>query len=365
MMMLDNLNLQQLAAVADWNSAWRNRMRFNLTNALLCVAVFVMAVGCLLGGCSQQSGSAQNRLAGEAALDQVLGKYGLRGKVVLVQFGVVGCANSDAGLKRMIALQKLGPTNLQFLRVEGEGGGLAEYKTAATSYYKAMSPPFPVHYDSQDALGQAVKATAMPCCILVDTFGHIRYRGRFPEDNLGEWVAQLAAEKTDPGSDVPLFGTQTLDVAKLLESTVLPEFSKSTAARSLNSYMGQAGMLVIFVDTHCPFSGEAMRDVPQITPQLANLKIPTVMVNIDDALEDVQKHYTDNAYGVPVLYDTTTATKDKWGIESVPTLVYITADQQVGYNGVAIWQDLATAVEKNLKVAAGTIKFAPKGTGFG
>jgi len=322
----------------------------------------MIVVGCLLGGCSQ------SRSASEVALDRVWGMNDLRGKVVLVQFGMVGCPVSDAGLKQMIAMQSSSSRgNLHFLRVECGVGG--ENEAAVASYYQTTAPPFPVYRDPQGTLAQAVKATAVPCCILVDSFGHIRYRGRFPEQQqLGEWVAQLAAERTDPGSDASLFGSRALEVSQLLRQTTLPEVSQSappTAARPLNNYMGQAGLLVIFVDTHCPFSAEAMQDVPKITPILASLKIPTVMVNLDDDAQDVQKHYAAHAYGVPVLYDTTTKTKDKWGIESVPTLIYITANEQVGYNGVAVWKELADAVEKNLKVPAGTIQFAPKGTGFG
>ncbi|MCL2646428.1 MAG: hypothetical protein FWD61_05395 [Phycisphaerales bacterium] len=128
-------------------------MKFNLANALLCpcicIAAFVIVAGCLLGGCGQQSGEAK----GETALDQVLGEHGLRGKVVLVQFGMVGCANSDEGLKRMIAIHRLAPSNLHFLRVEQ-----GENEAAITSYYRTTTPSFPVHRDLQFVLAQAVKA---------------------------------------------------------------------------------------------------------------------------------------------------------------------------------------------------------------
>ncbi|MCL2639511.1 MAG: hypothetical protein FWD53_01570 [Phycisphaerales bacterium] len=329
----------------------------NIVRLSICLFVLVVVVGC---------GQLQKRSAGEVALDQVLGQYDLRGKVVLVQFGAVSCRNSDEGLKRMIALQNLGRGNLHFLRVEGGYKG-SQDEAAIASFYQATKPPFPVHRDPQSALAQAVQATAFPTCVLVDTFGHIRYRGKFPEDQLGEWVAQLAVEKSDPGGDVPLFGTQVLDIPKLLRHTILPEVSQAptTALLPLSNHMGKAGLLVIFVDVHCPFAATAMQDIPKITPILAKLNIPTVMVNLDDAKADVQKHYANHAFGVPVLYDVATTTKNLWSIASVPTLVYITADQQVGYNGVATWQDLATAVEQHLKLAANTIQFAPKGTGFG
>jgi len=165
----------------------------------------------------------------------------------------------------------------------------------------------------------------------------------------------------EPGSDV----RQVQNLHELLQQTVLPEVASSGAPRSLSSYMGKAGLLVMFVDVHCPVAAEAMQDVPKVTPILADLKVPTVMINLDDAVTEVQRHYAENIFGVPVLYDTTTGTKNQWGVESVPTLVYITADQRTGYNGVATWKDLAIAVEKHLKLAAGTINFAPKGTGFG
>jgi hypothetical protein len=129
--------------------------------------------------------------------------------------------------------------------------------------------------------------------------------------------------------------------------------------------MGPSGLLVVFVDTSCRFSAKAMQDLPCVAPKLADLKIPTVLINLDDALDNVKTYYADRKLGVPVLYDASTATKLQWNIQSVPTVVFISADKQASYNGTAVWKNLAGAIEKNLNLSPGAVQLVAEGTGYG
>ena len=216
----------------------------------------------------------------------------------------------------------------------------------------------------QAVLAKATGATAIPTCLLVDKFGHLRYRGTYPDGPLDKWVTMLAAEKTDPGADMPLLGAVNLDISALLQHTTLPSLT-SDQPQPLTQYVGPSGLLVVFVDTTCPFSAKALQDLPTVAPKLAALKIPTVLINLNDALQNVKTYFADQKLGVAVLYDVTTATKLQWHIQSVPTVVFISADQQAGYNGTAVWKDLAAAIEKNLHLGSGTVQLVAEGTGFG
>jgi hypothetical protein len=150
---------------------------------------------------------------------------------------------------------------------------------------------------------------------------------------------------------------------QLLDNTRLPDLAG--AVKPLRTYMGPAGLLVVFVDTSCPFAIIATGDMPSIAPAFAKRGVRSVLVNITDAKRVVERTYAGGKVAVPVLYDTGKATQAAWCITSVPTVVLMDADGTVGYRGRAVWADLSAAAEKSLKLPAGSMKFSVQGTGLG
>jgi hypothetical protein len=288
----------------------------------------------------------------------VLFRSKLEGKPVLIEFGMVGCELSGAGLDSMIALQKADAIpGLGFVRVESGSDG-----AAVDEYFKEKAPPFPVYRDTQAALAKALSATAYPTFVLVDKFGHIRYEGKYPKENLEPWGKLLAAETADPGPSAPLFGARQIDVEKLLAGE-LPDLKDNV--KPLRQYMGAGGLMVLFVDTTCPFSATALKEMPSIAPSLAGQKVNAVILNNDDSKEKVLAFYAKNDTGVPVVYDVGNSSREQWNVHSVPIAVYIDPSGQIGYQGEAIWANVGAAAEKSLHLAAGAIKFTAAGTGFG
>ncbi len=180
-----------------------------------------LAAGCLLwSGCKPGADVQQKPVAGvgcatspaakspkELALAGFLSGLKLEGKPVLIEFGMVGCVLSGQGLDNMIALQTAGTVpGLAFVRVEGNPDD-----AAVAQYFKDKAPPFPVYRDSQSALAKALSATAYPTFLLADKFGHIRYQGNYPQENLVKWAQALVAENQDPGGNAPQFGARELE----------------------------------------------------------------------------------------------------------------------------------------------------------
>ena len=188
--------------------------------------------------------------------------------------------------------------------------------------------------------------------------------GKFPgEQKIIQWAEILLAQKTDPGPKPPLFGTRKLNIAKLLTTTKLPGLKEP--AQPLRKYMGRGGLVTIFTDTTCPFSDQAMGDLPDVAPTLATHGIKTVVINLSDAEPAVREYYQKRSMPTPVLYDTTAATKNLWNVQSVPTVMLIDTKAKLRYSGKAIWAQLATKAESALTLKPGSLKFAAKGTGFG
>ena len=123
--------------------------------------------------------------------------------------------------------------------------------------------------------------------------------------------------------------------------------------------------MVVFIDTTCPFSGQALKDIPAVVSRLSAAKINSVLINIDDPEDAVKKHFADRKIGATLLYDVTDGTHKRWDVHSVPTVIFVSPEKKIGYNGRPLWAQVATAIEKNRGMKGGTIQFSAKGTGFG
>jgi hypothetical protein len=330
-----------------------------------------LAAGCLLlSGCKAGADLQQKPVVAgcatstavkspkELALAGFLSALKLEGKPVLIEFGMVGCVLSGQGLDSMIALQAAGVApGLAFVRVEGNPDA-----AVVAQYFKDKAPPFPVYLDSGSALAKALSATAYPTFLLVDKFGHIRYQGNYPQENLVQWGKALVAENRDPGGSVPQFGRREMDIEKLMADK-LPDLKDEM--RPLSEYKGSGGLVLLFVDTSCPFSAIALRDMPTVSKSLAGQNVNAVVLNNGDAQSTVRDFYARNDPGVPVIYDVGAATREHWNVHSVPIVVYIAPAGKIGYQGEAVCADMGSAIETSLKLTPGAIKFTAAGTGFG
>ncbi len=320
-------------------------------------------VGCKRSAPPTTKPAASQQAAAYAAAaplrEQLLTRYDLKGRVAMIEFGLFDYPLTEQGLDGMILHQKLNDVpGLAFLRVEE-----AKDAAAVDAYYKDKDLKFPVHRDPDTTMAQSFGATSDPSFVLVDKFGRVRYRGAEPGSQLGKWVADLQAETADAGPDAAMLGVVTLDGAKLLAATSLPDLGGQTVA--LDGAMGPQGIVLVFVDTTCPFSGQALRDMPTVAPTLAKAKINSFVVNIEGSKEMVTNYFGDKNLGSPVIYDPTNATMTRWNIKSVPTIVYIGPDKTIAYNGSAVWANVGSAIEKARQLPPGTIKFAAKGTSYG
>lgn len=329
-----------------------------VASVLIC-AVLILA-GCGEGKTLQAPEVTKEQLARAKKCKEFLTEQDLIGKPAVIEFGsAVECELSDEGLEWMIRSHedKIVP-DASYLRVE-----IAQDDAAVEEYYKDKNLKFPVYRDGDKSVMEQFEATSIPTFVITGKFGRLRYRGQCPGGRFEEWANTLLAEKSDPGPAVPMFGAVELDIPRLLAKTVLP--SVRSGEISLARQMSDNGVVVVFVDTSCPFAGQALKDMPGVIQTLSKNDINSVLINIQDAEDVVKEHFAAYKPGAPLLYDTTPATKQFWNVQAVPTVIYITAEGEVGYNGKAFWTNLAQAIEKTGNVKSGSLQFGAKGTKFG
>lgn len=315
----------------------------------------------VLYGCGGDAPGPQTPAASKpAATESFLKEQGLAGRVALIQFGLVGQELSEAGLKEMASLNRAGEIQgLAYVRVEQNPD-----RKAADDYFAAQAAGLPVHHDPESALAKAFDATAWPTYVLVDKFGHVRYRGSWPgAEKVAEWVILLREEGADRGPGAPMFGVAAVDVPRLLAETKLPDLKGDI--KPLREHIGKGGLMAVFVDTKCPFSGQAIGEIKTVAATLARHNVSALLINIGERKKAVEECYAQRDVGAPVLYDVSTATQKAWKVDVVPTVVLFDSGGAVAYRGKAVWKDVGAAAEKTLSLPAGTLKFGVAGTGFG
>jgi hypothetical protein len=162
---------------------------------------------------------------------------------------------------------------------------------------------------------------------------------------------------TGSGQDAPVSDTAGPDSATLLTTTRLPDLSG--AVRPLAEHKGTAGILLAFVDTKCPFSNVAIRELPKVAFVLQPKGITSLLVNIGEPEAVVKSSY---APDVPVVYDTGRVTQKRWNVQSVPTVVLLDSVGTVTYRGGADWAGVAGAAEKMLNLTAGSVMLEAQST---
>jgi hypothetical protein len=173
---------------------------------------------------------------------------------------------------------------------------------------------------------------------------------------------QAATTTASTGADVATPGAAAIGVSKLLDETRLPDLDGTI--QSLRDRMGPKGLLVVFVDTNCPFSATAINEMSSVASVLAKQEVPSVLMNVGEPQATVEQFYTQRQVGIPVIYDTGKTTLAAWAVTSTPTAILIDSAGAVAYRGNAVWADVGAAAEKSLKLSAGSVKFTVQGTGF-
>lgn len=306
------------------------------------------------------SGKATQTGSEKLSVASVLKANGLQGRVVLVEFGTIGCDLSNKGVDAMADWERRKAiSGLAFLRLEPVAD-----QQMFDAYYAGKKLPFPVVRDQKMAVASELGTTVYPSFALLDKFGHVRYRGSLPtEKSLAEWVGRLEAEQTDAGPNAPLLGAAAMDIPALLAGTRLP--SLTSPSRSLAEYRGAQGLLLTFVDTKCQFSAAAAREVPVVAAALKERGVATVLVNIGDPDAAVKARYGAGIPGAEIVYDAGQQTQRNWNVEFVPTVVLLDGAGQPLYRGPAVWGDVAAALAKKLNLPAGSVNLEATGTNQG
>ncbi|MFP4052437.1 MAG: hypothetical protein ACLFV7_01065 [Phycisphaerae bacterium] len=285
---------------------------------------------------------------------------GLEGETALIQVGLAPDPLSHVGLRRLSAIQRRRVVrNLAVGRVE-----LATDPALYDPYYAQADVKLPVLTGKTMDFIKAFGLQKFPAVVLVDRWANVHYRGPLPGEHLlDQWTRRLNGLESDPGQPEKMFDAVAADM-KALRGTELPEL-ESGRNGSLADYLTREGLLVVFTDVTCEFTGSALEDLPGVAAKLDSYNVPTVIVNVGNAVGKVEDYYGDRHLHLPVLYDETKKTAKSWDVKTVPTVAFFRGDGFMLYRGAAVWEDLSAGIAGELGTTAAELQFEAEGTGFG
>ena len=340
----------------------RYRLLFPPVAMSLLVSVLLWPAGCDDGQApsDKQDQTSKTKTPGGPG-GELMAALGTQGRVTLVQFASMGDGRPDVNLQRLdrIARNKA-VVGLAVGRVE-----LGRPKIIQ-AVFNQRGVKVPVVGEDAGKYAKALAVADPPACVLLDKGGYVHYRGAMPGEHLlAGWFRKLHDRPVDAGPPETLLDAAAADKT-LLSGTELPELESGRNER-LKSFIGRSGLVAVFVDTTCRFSGTALADVEGVSRELENFDVPVVVVNIGNPLEKVEQYYSpDNVHlHVPILYDTTSATRDRWKINRVPMVAYFRPDGMMTFRGTASWDELAKGIAVDLGVEERDIVFEQDGTSYG
>ena len=323
----------------------------------LLLPFFLCSAFLLVAACGSPGKKTQTSSNSESPVAAMLKVHQLDGRVVLVEFGMIGCQLSGSGLDSMAEWQRRNALpGLAFLRLEPTLD-----RQTFDGYYSTKTLGFPVVRDTAMAVANALGTTVYPRFVLLDKFARVRYRGSQPaEKDLAEWTGKLNSEKADAGPSAPQFGTVELDVPALLAATKLPALDGKVM--SLRDYLGKNGLLLLFVDTYCPFSAAAAKEIPAVAEALNRRDVRVVLVNIGDPETRVRSFYGTGIAGVTIVFDAGKTEQDRWNIQFVPTVMLLDAAGNLAYSGSPVWEHVTEKVAAALNLPADSVKVLVQGS---
>ncbi len=286
-----------------------------------------------------------------------LGMY--KGRVVVLELGVVGCTLTGEVYKSINAFAKDPEFSkgLAFVRVDfGQDIGETE------AFYKNNPPSFDVFGDPTGAIGKSLPSRAMPTLYIYGKWGDLRYYGGLDDEQFRKMTQTLRTEKKP--MDENFWLKKTLDKGSEVIDFTLPDMAGNQV--SFAGFRKDAkALLLIFAGTSCPISRDAMQALSTLCEETEDSGLSVIAVNSGQDAESIRKVYEPMELAFPVLVDADEAVAKKYAIDAVPTAFVISADGRIALR--SLWNE--HAIVQEAKILLGLMKpedrkeFKEAGTG--
>jgi len=267
-----------------------------------------------------------------------------RGRVVVLELGVVGCEMTGEVYDHLRRLHPELGKSAAFVKLDC-GQSVKETK----EFYDKNPAGFDVIGDPSGKIGLSMRSTAMPTLYLYNKWGQNVYFGGFEEASFRKMVSALAAE-TRPLKE-NFFFKATLDKGQALPEFTLADLEGNRV--TVSEYrQGAKAFVLAFCGTTCPTSRLGMERMGQMERELGEAGLKVLAVNVETDVEKIRKTYDPMGLAFPVLVDAEGAAAKAYEVEAVPTVFVTGPDGVIALR--SLWNEEAIAQE--VKILLGQMK---------
>jgi peroxiredoxin len=322
-------------------------MRATRHLSILAVALAVIIVG---AGCSSNSGrgSAASQSAG---LKTLLGQH--QGKVLIVLMGREGCPGTAQATAFLDGYAGRKSAGVDIIRLDVP---LPDENMAVSPKWDHQ---FPRLVDQGRRLADEVEFFYYPTLYVFDRQGQLRYTGACDGQRVEAMAGEMLVEK-------PNGPKKNYAVIMPAKDQPAPSFTGTTLAgksATLAELRGQAGMVLVFAKTNCPFTIEALPAVRDLAAQQQPKGVAVAIINNGEQLETIRPVYAKHTPAVPVVWDASGEISKSYGVDVTPFFFLLDKDGKVAAASAFTPAAATSAVAGLLGQAGEPPAYRPRGAG--
>ncbi len=268
-------------------------------------AMSILLLGCLLTGCTSVQRSEEQQLSENVR--PFLAPY--HGQVLLLLMGREGCPGTAKATKVLDAYASRKADAVAILRLyvplPGENLQVAE----------KWVYPYPREVDADRKIADALDFFFYPTFYVFDPDGEMRYSGGCDASKVDQMVKEILAEKpgqakTSYNLPMPKAG----EPAPAFEGTNL----NGQAVVTLANLKGKNATLLVFAQTGCPFTIDALPGIQGIADCFRKHDVAVVVINTGEDEKKIRPIYAKYLPNIPVIWDKGGEISKIYGVDMTP-----------------------------------------------
>jgi peroxiredoxin len=269
-----------------------------------------------------------------------------RGRVVVLELGVVGCDLTGEVYEQLRKIHKELGKDAAFVKVDC---GQSVKEKEIQEYYLKNPAGFDVFGDPTGNIGLALPSQAMPTLYLFNKWGTNVYFGGYDEASFRKMVGALKAESKPLPEN--LFFKKVLDRGQPLPEITLNDLAGNKV--TLSEYRaGAKAFVVLFCGTSCPTSRLGVEQMGKMANDLGEAGLKVLAVNGEADVEKMRAAYDPMGLSFPVLVDSDGGAMKAYEIDTVPTVFVTGPDGLIALR--SLWQE--EAITQEVKILLGLMK---------
>jgi thiol-disulfide isomerase/thioredoxin len=229
------------------------------------------------------------------------------GKIRLLLLGRDGCPGTAKATTVLEELAEQEPNNGAIIRIDVPLSG------ETLEPFPEGGCRFPRFADSGRLIAKELDFFYYPTLYVFDKDGTKRFVGGCDKPFIAQMIKEIVAEGPEYAKKI-----YTMEMPAL--GSIAPVFSGASDDKtlSLDSLLGENGLLIFFSNSSCIFSNQALPHLQNIADIVRGLGVSTVIINRKEVVVSDNSKYETQCAGVPVVYDHTGEIFQSFGVDATP-----------------------------------------------